>query len=110
MGQEVHEVGTPAEKNSLLRYALLAYVLCLRRISEALREQFPHAESLVLAGLDNAGQLMLQSGPGLATRRELQLLEGEADLGRVWHVPISWSMIMIRRFAVINTTWTFDNL
>ena len=37
--------------------------------------------------------------PGLATRRELQLLEEEADLGRVWHVPISWSMIMIRRFA-----------
>ena len=34
---------------------------------------------------------------GLATRRELQLLEGEADLGKVWHVPISWSMIMIRR-------------
>ena len=36
---------------------------------------------------------------GLATRRELQLLEGEADLGKVWHVPISWSMIMIRRWA-----------
>ena len=53
-------------------------------------------------------QFLPQSDPGLATRRELQLLEGEADLGRVWHVPISWSMIMIRRFAVINTTWTFD--
>ena len=36
---------------------------------------------------------------GLATRREMQLLEGEADLGKVWHVPISWSMIMIRRWA-----------
>jgi len=66
-----------------MRYALLGYVLCLRRISEAVREQFPDAEALILAGL--------------ATRRELQLLEEEADLGRVWHVPISWSMIMIRR-------------
>ena len=58
----------------------------------------------------NGGQVMLQSDAGLATRRELQLLEGEADLGRVWHVPISWSMIMIRRFAVINILWAFDDL
>ena len=61
--------------------------------------------------LVNGVQFLLQSdASGLATRRELQLLEGEADLGRVWHVPISWSMIMIRRFAVINISWTFDDL
>jgi len=66
-----------------MRYALLAYVLCLRRFSEALEEQFPDSEALFSAGL--------------ATRKELQLLESEADLGRVWHVPISWAMIMIRR-------------
>ena len=58
----------------------------------------------------NAGQLKLESDVGLATRRELQLLEEEAELGRVWHVPISWSMIMIRRFAMINTLWTVDDL
>ena len=46
--------------------------------------------------------------PGLATRRELQLLEEEADLGRVWHVPISWSMIMIRRFAS-HRSFVFEN-
>ena len=69
------------------RYALLAYVLCLRRFSEALQEQFPDSEALVRAGL--------------ATRKELQLLETEADLGRVWHVPISWAMIMIRRLPLL---------
>jgi len=66
-----------------MRYALLAYVLCLRRFSEALQEQFPDSEAIFRTGL--------------ATREELQLLEAEADLGRVWHVPISWAMIMIRR-------------
>ena len=71
-----------------LRYALLAYVLCLRRFSEALEEEFPDSEALFSAGL--------------ATRKELQLLESEADLGRVWHVPISWAMIMIRRLATFD--------
>ena len=71
-----------------LRYALLAYVLCLRRFSEALEEQFPDSEALFSAGL--------------ATRKELQLLESEADLGRVWHVPISWAMIMIRRLIAFD--------
>ena len=69
----------------MLRYALLAYVLCLRRFSEALQEQFPDSEAIFRTGL--------------ATREELQLLEVEADLGRVWHVPISSAMIMIRRFS-----------
>ena len=54
--------------------------------------------------------MKLECDAGLATRRELQLLEDEADLGRVWHVPISWSMIMIRRLAMINTLWTVDDL
>ena len=62
-------------------------MLCLRRFSEALEEQFPDSEALFSAGL--------------ATRKELQLLESEADLGRVWHVPISWAMIMIRRLATL---------
>ena len=79
----------------ILRYALLAYVLCLRRFSEALQEQFPDSEALVSAGL--------------ATRRELQLLESEADLGRVWHVPISWAMIMIRRSTTLKVLKNLPN-
>ena len=74
----------------MLRYALLAYVLCLRRFSEALQEQFPDSEAIFRTGL--------------ATREELQLLEVEAELGRVWHVPISWAMIMIRRFSTSSIT------
>ena len=110
-------------------------MLCLRRISEAVQEQFPDAEALVQAGVVLLPSCLCKqvelyscivavlidclafvtfvemlivrlviffarskfSLSGLATRRELQLLEGEADLGKVWHVPISWSMIMIRR-------------
>ena len=68
-------------------------MLCLRRFSEALQEQFPDSEALVRAGL--------------ATRKELQLLESEADLGRVWHVPISWAMIMIRRLPLLINSLIF---
>ena len=68
-------------------------MLCLRRFSEALQEQFPDSEAIVSAGL--------------ATRKELQLLETEADLGRVWHVPISWAMIMIRRLHILINTVIF---
>ena len=70
-------------------------MLCLRRFSEALEEQFPDSEALFSAGL--------------ATRKELQLLESEADLGRVWHVPISWAMIMIRRLATLIYTVIFGH-
>ena len=54
VGQEVHEVQSRlfwGQRDSLFwRYALLGYVLCLRRISEAVQEQFPDAEALVQAG------------------------------------------------------------
>ena len=33
----------------------------------------------------------------VATRKELKLMEKQGDLGRVWWIPISWSMSMIKR-------------
>merc|ERR1712227_707716 len=32
----------------------------------------------------------------VATRKELKLMEKQGDLGRVWWIPISWSMSMIK--------------
>jgi len=78
----------------LMRYVMLSYVLCLRRISKALmgigkragQGMFPDNQSLIEAGL--------------ATRKELaqiesQLTEGQ-NLGQLWWIPLSWTMTMIK--------------
>jgi len=67
---------------TIMRYGMLSYILCLRRLSKALRKMFPSNQSLVDAKV--------------ATKKELNLLEGQGDLGRVWWIPLSWSMTMIR--------------
>jgi len=69
----------------LVRYSLLAYVLCLRRISKALRKMFPSDQSL--------------TDSGLATSKEINIIksEGDKDMGKVWWIPLSWAMTMVRR-------------
>lgn len=67
----------------LTRYCLLSYVLCLRRLSKALRRMFPSDQSL--------------TDCGLASSKELSYLRSEGDLGQVWFVPLSWAMTMVRR-------------
>jgi len=66
----------------MMRYVILAYVLCLRRISKSIQKQFPNNKSLI--------------SNRLATRMELLQMEAQGDLGRVWWIPISWVMTMIR--------------
>jgi len=65
------------------RYAMLSYVLCLRRISKAIQKMFPTNQSLTDAKL--------------ATPKELSIIESQGDLGRIWWVPISWAMTMVRK-------------
>ena len=59
----------------------------MRRLSKALQQMFPDNEALIKAKV--------------ATKRELTLLESNVglrgDLGRVWWIPLSWSMTMIKR-------------
>ena len=57
--------------------------MCYRRLSKAFRVMFPDNKSLIKAKV--------------ATRKELKLMEKQGDLGRVWWIPISWSMSMIKR-------------
>ena len=93
---------------------MLAYVLCLRRISTALCEMFPTNESLIQHGLITRYMLSkLTSKLIIDNRAEMVMLEGEAKramcpkssstltatrcLGRVWHAPLSWANVMIRR-------------
>jgi len=67
---------------TVMRYGMLSYILCIRRLSKALRALFPDNESLIKAKI--------------ATKKELNILEKQGDLGRVWWMPLSWSMMMIR--------------
>lgn len=97
------------------RYIMLAYVLCLRRISKALCEMFPTNESLIQHGLITRYMLSKLTYRLIIIdiRAEMVMLEGEAKramcpkssstltptrcLGRVWHAPLSWANVMIRR-------------
>lgn len=68
---------------TIMRYTMLSYVLCLRRISKAIRKLFPTNKSMVAAKL--------------ATSKELSLMEDQqGDLGRVWWIPLCWAMTMVR--------------
>ena len=68
---------------TILRYCMLSYILCIRRLSKALQKMFPNDKSLIKAKV--------------ATRKELLLIEKQGELGRVWWIPISWCMTMIKR-------------
>ena len=68
---------------TILRYCMLSYILCIRRLSKALKQMFPNDKSLIKAKV--------------ATRKELLLIEKQGELGRVWWIPISWCMTMIKR-------------
>ena len=68
---------------TIMRYCMLSYILCVRRLSKALREMFPDNKSLIVAKV--------------ATKKELKLIEKNGDLGRVWWIPLSWCMTMIKR-------------
>ena len=66
----------------------------VRRLSKALQQMFPDNDSLIKAKV--------------ATKRELNLLESNVglkkDLGRVWWIPLSWSMTMIKRYLGVEVS------
>jgi len=67
---------------TILRYCMLSYILCIRRLSKALRKMFPDDKSLIDAKV--------------ATKKEIKIMENQGDLGRVWWIPLSWCMTMIK--------------
>ena len=64
--------------HSVMRYMVLSYVLSVRRISKVVQNIFP------------ANQELLKSR--LLTEEELELMESEGDLEKVWWIPITWAM------------------
>jgi len=86
---------------TIMRYVMLSYVLCIRRISKALRKMFPTNESIISVKL--------------ATSKEMSVIESHGDLGRIWWIPLSWAMTMIRnckddKFIPSDSKILIDNL
>ena len=91
---------------TIMRYCMLSYILCgeyeysgqldndcsyyfytVRRLSKALQQMFPDNEALIKAKVATEDELtILESNVGL-----------KGDLGRVWWIPLSWCMTMIKR-------------
>lgn len=68
--------------HTFMRYVIAAYVICLRRLSTVVRNQFPTDDALVEAKL--------------LTEAELGRLQMEGDVENVWWVPLTWSMTLTK--------------
>jgi len=79
-------------RRTIVRYCLLSYVLCLRRISSLVRQQYPVMEDLVSTGLvreDEAGRI------GDEDEDKCQRHGGSN-----WWLPIKWSIDIIRKSQI----------
>ena len=57
--------------------------LNLNKYMQALKKMLPSNQSLTDAKL--------------ATPKELSIIESQGDLGRIWWVPVSWAMTLVRK-------------
>jgi len=76
-------------RRTVVRYLMLSYVLCLRRISSRVRREFSSMGSLVASGLLREDE------------REKIGEEDEREIGRHgrsnWWMPIRWSVSIVRK-------------
>jgi len=84
-------VGGDVEKNrmirrTVIRYCLLSYVLCIRRLSARLRKRFPTMQEIIRTGLirhDEADRIGEESSPEM--------------YGSNWWMPLKWSTELLSR-------------
>jgi len=72
-------------RENLMRYSLLSYVLCIRRISNLVLKKFPDSESLIKAGLANEAEMS-----------ELRV-NSAGNVDNQWWLPLSWSMNLVKQ-------------
>ena len=68
--------------HSVMRYMVLSYVLSVRRISRVVQNIFPGNQELLKSRL--------------LTEEELELMESEGDLEKVWWIPLTWAMSLTK--------------
>merc|ERR1719228_2338717 len=79
-------------RKTIVRYCLLSYVLCLRRLSSLVRDHYPNMDSLIRTGL---------------LRQDEKDIIGEEVIAEVyrhgcsnWWIPIKWSIDIIKQAQV----------
>ena len=82
------------QKTSLrvMRYMILSYVLCMRRISSLVRRQYPSMEALVTTGLVTQGEV---ARIGLEKNGDISKHGGSR-----WWLPIKWSIDIVRKLQL----------
>ena len=91
--------------HSVMRYLVLSYVLAVRRVSSVVQDIFPTSQvSCVSARAVN--ELLVQEivRARLITRSELEIMEGEGDLEKIWWMPLCWAMKLTREYADVFMT------
>jgi len=67
--------------HTCMRYLILSYVLAVRRISKVVQDIFSTSEELMKARL--------------ITREELDIIESEGDIDKVWWIPLCWAQKLV---------------
>jgi len=71
-------------RRTVIRYAMLSYVLCIKRVSARLRKRFPSMQEVVRCGLarpDEAAQLGAENCTGM--------------YGSNWWMPLQWATMLL---------------
>ena len=93
-------------RRTVVRYLMLSYVLCLRRISSRVRREFSSMGSLVASGLLREDEVMFpvydvfQHQTHMFQREKIGE-EDDREIGRHgrsnWWMPIRWSVSIVRK-------------
>jgi len=76
-------------RRTVIRYLMLSYVLCLRRISSSVRKEYPSMDCLMSSGLLRKDE---REKIGEEDQREIGQ-HGQSN----WWMPIKWSISIVRK-------------
>ena len=92
-------------RRTVIRYLMLSYVLCLRRISSSVRKEYPGMECLMASGLLRKDEVKVHIDQHFVisnfVQREKIGEEDHRDIGlhggSNWWMPIKWSISIVRK-------------
>ena len=92
-------------RRTVIRYLMLSYVLCLRRISSSVRKEYPSMDCLMASGLLRKDEVNVLIDLHILIRNFIQREKiGEEDHREIgqhgrsnWWMPIKWSISIVRK-------------
>jgi len=80
-------------RRTVIRYLMLSYVLCLRRISSKVRSKYPDMDSLLASRLIRADEAEKIGSEDHRKWLGKDMLHGKSN----WWMPIKWSVSIVRK-------------